>query len=95
MEIATDRNGDGTIRVAVRDYGAGISETTRERLFEQFFTTKDEGLGMGLAIAAPSSRHMAEPLQPKMQKAAERAFIFVCRSWRKSHNDRPQLRSCL
>ncbi|MGE5213976.1 MAG: PAS domain S-box protein [Nitrospirota bacterium] len=50
VEIATDYNGDGTIGVAVRDYGSGISEASRERLFEQFFTTKDEGLGMGLAI---------------------------------------------
>src|SRR5206468_325314 len=50
MDIATDCNGDGTIGVAVRDYGSGISETARDRLFEQFFTTKEEGLGMGLAI---------------------------------------------
>jgi two-component system sensor kinase FixL len=50
VEIATDYNGDGAIGVAVRDYGSGISEATRDRLFEQFFTTKDEGLGMGLAI---------------------------------------------
>jgi C4-dicarboxylate-specific signal transduction histidine kinase len=54
VEIATDYNGDGAIAVAVRDYGSGISEATRERLFEQFFTTKDEGLGMGLAIARSS-----------------------------------------
>jgi PAS domain S-box-containing protein len=50
VEITTDCNGKGTIDVAVRDYGSGISEAIRERLFEQFFTTKDEGLGMGLAI---------------------------------------------
>jgi len=50
VEIATNYDGDGTISVAVRDYGSGISETTRRRLFEQFFTTKEEGLGMGLAI---------------------------------------------
>jgi signal transduction histidine kinase len=50
VDIATDYNDDGAISVAVRDYGSGISETTRERLFEQFFTTKDDGLGMGLAI---------------------------------------------
>jgi signal transduction histidine kinase len=50
VEVATNYDGDGTISVAVRDYGSGISETTRERLFEQFFTTKEEGLGMGLAI---------------------------------------------
>ena len=50
VEIATNHDRDGTILVAVRDYGSGISEPTRERLFEQFFTTKKEGLGMGLAI---------------------------------------------
>jgi C4-dicarboxylate-specific signal transduction histidine kinase len=50
VEIATNYDGDGTISVAVRDYGSGISEATRERLFEQFFTTKEDGLGMGLAI---------------------------------------------
>jgi len=48
--IATERNGDGTIRTSVRDYGVGIPEEVRERLFEQFFTTKAKGLGMGLAI---------------------------------------------
>jgi len=48
--IATERNGHGTIRTSVRDYGTGIPEETRERLFEQFFTTKAKGLGMGLAI---------------------------------------------
>src|SRR5262249_46209743 len=50
VEITTNSNGDGTIAVAVRDYGSGISEAARNRLFEHFFTTKKEGLGMGLAI---------------------------------------------
>src|SRR5438874_10790420 len=50
VDIATYHNGEGTISVVVRDYGSGISETDRDRLFEQFFTTKEEGLGMGLAI---------------------------------------------
>jgi C4-dicarboxylate-specific signal transduction histidine kinase len=49
--IATEWNGDGTICTSVRDHGAGISEEARERMFEQFFTTKEKGLGMGLAIA--------------------------------------------
>jgi PAS domain S-box-containing protein len=48
--IATERSSDGAIRTSVRDYGTGISEEARERLFEQFFTTKAKGLGMGLAI---------------------------------------------
>src|SRR5262245_24410620 len=48
--IATQSNGDGTVRTSVRDYGAGISEEMRDRLFDPFFSTKTEGLGMGLAI---------------------------------------------
>jgi two-component system sensor kinase FixL len=50
VEIATNYDGNATVHVAVRDHGCGISETVGERLFEQFFTTKEEGLGMGLAI---------------------------------------------
>lgn len=50
VEILTEQNGDGTICVSVRDHGGGIPDEARGRLFEQFFTTKKEGLGMGLAI---------------------------------------------
>ena len=48
--IATERNGDGAICTSVRDYGCGIPEEMRKRLFDHFFTTKAEGLGMGLGI---------------------------------------------
>jgi len=48
--IATQSNGGATVRTSVRDYGAGISEEMRNRVFHPFFTTKSEGLGMGLAI---------------------------------------------
>ena len=50
IEISTCRHGDSEVRVGVRDYGAGIPAEVRERLFDQFFTTKEQGLGMGLAI---------------------------------------------
>lgn len=36
--------------VQVTDEGDGISEATREKLFTPFFTTKDRGLGLGLAL---------------------------------------------
>jgi PAS domain S-box-containing protein len=50
VEIVTNYDGGSTICVGVRDHGSGILDTARERLFEHFFTTKEEGLGMGLAI---------------------------------------------
>ena len=79
MEIATTYNGDGTICVAVRDYGSGIPEPTLERLFEQFFTTKEEGLGMGLAIVPSIVEAHGETLQPKTPMEAARVSVFVCR----------------
>jgi two-component system sensor kinase FixL len=48
--IATERNSDGAICASVRDYGVGIPAESLERVFEQFFTTKPKGLGIGLAI---------------------------------------------
>jgi two-component system, LuxR family, sensor kinase FixL len=38
--------------VQVRDAGVGIRATDRSRLFEAFYTTKPEGLGMGLSISS-------------------------------------------
>ena len=50
VEITTAAKSKGEVSVSVRDYGIGIREKNHGRLFEQFFTTKEDGLGMGLAI---------------------------------------------
>jgi signal transduction histidine kinase len=50
VEISTAGGGDGKVRLSVRDHGTGIRGEVHERLFDQFFTTKEQGLGMGLAI---------------------------------------------
>jgi len=35
----------------VIDTGVGISERVRERIFELYFSTKEDGMGLGLAIS--------------------------------------------
>jgi len=50
VEISTDGNGDSDVRLSVRDHGTGVHTEVHEHLFDQFFTTKEQGLGMGLAI---------------------------------------------
>ena len=50
VEISTAGNGDGEVRLSVRDHGTGLGTEVHEHLFDQFFTTKEHGLGMGLAI---------------------------------------------
>lgn len=39
------------VRVEVRDNGPGMPEAVRAQVFDAFFTTKSDGLGLGLAIA--------------------------------------------
>ena len=50
VEVNTAANGDNEVHVSVRDHGTGIRTEVHERLFDRFFTTKEQGLGMGLAI---------------------------------------------
>src|SRR6266404_3902423 len=41
---------NGTVRVSVTDRGGGVHEKELEQVFERFFTTKKEGMGLGLSI---------------------------------------------
>lgn len=61
MADAHPQNGEGEIRIiadltpgfvdiTVADEGPGIDEATAERLFEPFYSTKSDGMGMGLNI---------------------------------------------
>jgi two-component system sensor kinase FixL len=51
LTIRTARAGVAAVMVAVEDSGVGIDADEIERMFEPLYTTKSEGLGMGLAIA--------------------------------------------
>jgi signal transduction histidine kinase len=51
LVIRTARDGAVVVRVEVQDSGIGIDETDVDRMFQPLYTTKAEGLGMGLAIA--------------------------------------------
>jgi C4-dicarboxylate-specific signal transduction histidine kinase/ABC-type uncharacterized transport system substrate-binding protein len=48
--VVTTRGGAVDVRIDVRDEGFGIPEDRLGRVFEPFVTTKQEGLGLGLAI---------------------------------------------
>jgi PAS domain S-box-containing protein len=49
--IRSERESEGRVRVSVRDFGTGLPVKEPERIFERFFSTKRDGMGMGLAIA--------------------------------------------
>ena len=51
LVIQTKSTGSGGIEVAVEDGGRGIAPDDSRRLFEPFFTTREDGMGIGLSIA--------------------------------------------
>ncbi len=48
LSIRTRLQGPETVFVEIRDWGVGLEDS--EKVFEAFFTTKENGMGMGLAI---------------------------------------------
>jgi PAS domain S-box-containing protein len=50
LRLSTEPDAAGGVLVAVRDSGPGLDPQSEARLFEAFYTTKPEGMGMGLAI---------------------------------------------
>jgi signal transduction histidine kinase len=50
LVIQTENEEERGVKISVRDFGAGIDEAQRDKLFEPFYTTKAAGMGMGLAI---------------------------------------------
>jgi signal transduction histidine kinase len=51
LVIRTASDGTAAVTVAVQDSGTGIDEKDTDCIFQPLYTTKAEGLGMGLAIA--------------------------------------------
>jgi signal transduction histidine kinase len=48
--LISSRSEPDGVSVGVRDTGPGLSPESLSRLFEPFYTTKPEGMGMGLSI---------------------------------------------
>jgi PAS domain S-box-containing protein len=50
LTITTRTAREGTVLIAVADSGPGIAETEAKTVFNVFWTTKEQGMGMGLAV---------------------------------------------
>jgi len=76
VSVRTTESEGGGVQLIVEDSGKGVPESDLARVFEPFFSTKREGLGMGLSITrsilqAHGGRIWAE-------NSARRGAIFHC-----------------
>ena len=51
LVIRTEREADDRVRVSVQDAGVGLDPQSLDRLFEAFYTTKKDGMGIGLHVS--------------------------------------------
>jgi len=70
LTIVTAVKEPGAVVVEVRDSGPGLEEEGAERVFEPFYTTKAQGIGIGLSISrsiveAHGGRLWANPNRPR------------------------------
>jgi signal transduction histidine kinase len=69
LRVSSGKDASTGVLVAVRDSGPGLAPEALAHLFEPFYSTKPEGMGMGLAIsrsiiAAHGGQLRATPNQP-------------------------------
>ena len=51
VNVSLEKEGARSLRVTVRDRGTGLSLEKLDKIFQPFYTTKRDGLGMGLSIS--------------------------------------------
>ncbi len=51
VELTSQMDGRGRVSIQVRDNGPGILDEVQERIFIPFFTTKQDGSGIGLSLS--------------------------------------------
>jgi signal transduction histidine kinase len=78
--IRTEGDRDDRVCLTVKDVGVGFTAETQKRLFEPLYTTKDEGMGIGLAVSRSIiERHRGRLwAEPNDGPGATFAFTIPC-----------------
>jgi PAS domain S-box-containing protein len=77
INIRTVMPDSRSVRVSVTDSGTGIDESAVESLFEPFYTTKSDGLGLGLSISQRIIKDHGGTMEVWNNPAGGATFAFL------------------
>ena len=78
--IKTEADKDGHVRLTVKDAGVGFTPQAADRFFEAFYTTKNDGMGIGLSVSRSiiESHHGRIWATPNDGPGATFSFFVPC-----------------
>lgn len=82
LTIKTQNGEPGQVQVTVQDSGVGLSPQTAHRIFDAFYTTKPDGMGMGLAISRSIVENHGGRLWALMNQGPGATFQFTVPRYR-------------
>ena len=77
LTVRTALDGPQNIAVEVHDNGLGITSEAFNRLFERFFTTKADGMGLGLSVSLSIIENHGGKLGQRKPRSGGVAFHFT------------------
>ncbi|HYL13373.1 MAG TPA: PAS domain-containing protein [Terriglobales bacterium] len=81
LVIRTERDDSARVRLSVKDAGVGFPPQASDKLFEAFYTTKNDGMGIGLSISRSiiEAHHGRLWARPNDGPGATFLFAIPCR----------------
>ncbi|MFG6497002.1 ATP-binding protein [Fictibacillus sp. UD] len=74
LRLSDDKN---NIQIQVRDYGCGMDEVVLKKIGKPFFTTKEEGTGLGMMVSTNIIKHHNGKLDVKSKKGKGTTFMIT------------------
>lgn len=76
VKVETAGGTDDFVEIRISDCGPGISDETADRLFHPFFTTKPQGIGLGLSICQSIAQAHGGEILHKSREGGGTLFIL-------------------